>query len=533
MGDPVKRKRGGQLTYDREIAHVICLELAKGRTLKAICRQEGFPPESTVRNWAMDDVDGFNARYAQARQLGLDTMFDELLEIADDSSRDYKPGANGNLSADHEHINRSRLRIDTRKWYLAKLAPKRYGDRLAVEASGADGGPLVVVTGVPRDDRSDTVDLSCRQYGRRRAGSAMKRKRLLNVLAIGLLILLAAATPAEAAPYPDSKRKITLEWQTQRRLAWGSDNWPASWGADGKTYAVWGDGGGFEKRYSYVSIGIAALTGTTAATLEGVNLIGGYQPTIAACVPLLRGTIAEYRSWSKCPGHAHAKGYGVLALGSDLYVWTHPGSCVEEYRNATLHRLRIGTNQWTSATWSWFGQFSPTFVQAGQDHQDSVWIHLYAIRQQVRSGQARYLSPMGAPKGEVLLARAKRDADLLRADAWQWWNGRRWGDGTVKAAVFTEPAGIGPKISAIYLKDPGRYILVTEVGAFSGGRMAFHEAPSPMGPWTKLLEIDFPPSTFFANILPQSVRGNRFTIGFSGMGAYDALMLVDASIQPR
>jgi hypothetical protein len=366
----------------------------------------------------------------------------------------------------------------------------------------------------------------------------MNRKRPLDVLACGRLILLAAALlgvsrPAEAAPYPPSERKITIDWSTQRRVGWGSDNWPVTWAADGKAYSVWGDGGGFEQRYAYVSIGVATLTGRTAATIGGVNLIGGYRPTIAPCLPLLRGTIPEYRSWAGCQGATHAKGYGVLALGGDLYVWTHPGSCGEEYRNATLHRLRLGTNRWTSASWSWHGKFSPTFVQAGQDHRDGEWIHLYAIRQQVRSGHARCLKAMGAPTGEVLLARARRGSDLLQQDAWQWWNGKGWGDGADKVAILKEPAGLGPKISGIYLKESRRYILVTEVGAFARGRMAFYEAPAPMGPWTKLLATDFPPTTFFAQILPQTVRGNRFTIGFSGMYEYDALMLVEASIQPR
>jgi hypothetical protein len=142
MDDQVKRKRGGQLTYDRETAHAICVRLAKGETLKGICRDDGFPPESTVRRWARENVDGFATRYAFARQLGLDAMADELLEIADDGSGDFVIDANGNRIPDHEHISRSRLRIDTRKWYLAKLAPKRYGDRLGVRVGGQAENPV-------------------------------------------------------------------------------------------------------------------------------------------------------------------------------------------------------------------------------------------------------------------------------------------------------------------------------------------------------------------------------------------------------
>jgi hypothetical protein len=146
MSDLVKRKRGGQLTYDKETAHAVCVRLARGETLRAICRDEEFPPESTVRRWALEDIDGFAARYAYARQLGLDAMADQLLEIADDGSNDFTIDSNGNRVANNEHINRSRLRVDTRKWYLAKLAPKRYGDKVDVNMGGSEGGaPLITV----------------------------------------------------------------------------------------------------------------------------------------------------------------------------------------------------------------------------------------------------------------------------------------------------------------------------------------------------------------------------------------------------
>jgi hypothetical protein len=145
MSDLVKRLRGRPLTYDQETAHAICVRLARGETLRAICRDEEFPPESTVRAWALEDVDGFGARYAYARQIGLDAMADQLLEIADDSRHDFTTDANGNKVVNGEHINRSRLRVDTRKWYLAKLAPKRYGEKVDLNVGGQDGSPVAMV----------------------------------------------------------------------------------------------------------------------------------------------------------------------------------------------------------------------------------------------------------------------------------------------------------------------------------------------------------------------------------------------------
>jgi len=74
----------------------------------------------------MDDREGFAAHYTQARDLGLDTLADQVLDIADAG----------------EDVIRDRLRFDARRWYLSKLAPKRYGERIHTELTGADGGPV-------------------------------------------------------------------------------------------------------------------------------------------------------------------------------------------------------------------------------------------------------------------------------------------------------------------------------------------------------------------------------------------------------
>lgn len=339
---------------------------------------------------------------------------------------------------------------------------------------------------------------------------------------------------AEAAPLPFSDYRLVFNWKSQRRLASGSDNWPVTWAADGKVYTIWGDGGGFTARHPYVSIGLASLTGNTAATIKGTSLIGGHNPRLADCFPLLPNTIAENRSWAGCKGKSHAKSYGMLALGSDLYAWTQPGSCRPEYGNATLHRNKIGTNQWSSAGWKLTGLFSPTFVQKGKNHADGSYIHLYAVKIDIRHQSAKCLSVMGTPTGEVVLARARKGANLLDQKVWEWWNGSGWGDGRVKATVFRDPYGIGPKISATYLAGIKRYVLITEVAGSGDGTMAFYESPNPNGPWKKMIQTKFPGTTFMATIMPQSLRGDRqLTVGFTGGQEHDALNLVDAQIIVR
>jgi hypothetical protein len=74
-------------------------------------------------------------RGTHARDIALDRMFDELLKIADDGRNDWYE-REGVRCVDHEHISRSKLRIDARKWYLSKLAPKRYGDWLELQHVG-------------------------------------------------------------------------------------------------------------------------------------------------------------------------------------------------------------------------------------------------------------------------------------------------------------------------------------------------------------------------------------------------------------
>lgn len=73
-------------------------------------------------------------------------MADDLLEIADDGTNDFvekeRPNGPKFLAFDGEHVQRSRLRVDTRKWILAKALPKIYGDKLTAEVTGKDGGPI-------------------------------------------------------------------------------------------------------------------------------------------------------------------------------------------------------------------------------------------------------------------------------------------------------------------------------------------------------------------------------------------------------
>lgn len=132
--------------YSEELAERICIELASGRSLTSICASEDWAPDKvTVLRWLRQHVP-FRTQYTQAREDQAEVMADEMNDIADDGTNDWmerelRDGTTVEVP-NHEHINRSRLRVDTRKWIAARLLPKKYGDRVVNEVTGKDGGPI-------------------------------------------------------------------------------------------------------------------------------------------------------------------------------------------------------------------------------------------------------------------------------------------------------------------------------------------------------------------------------------------------------
>ena len=131
MGKEKDKGIGRPTKFTKAVASEICDLLCQGISLRRICAlNEHLPAESTVRKWAKDDLNGFYAQYVRARDMGLDSMADEMLDIADDGENDYveRERSDGStfVALDKEAVMRSQLRCHTRQWYLSKLAPKRY-----------------------------------------------------------------------------------------------------------------------------------------------------------------------------------------------------------------------------------------------------------------------------------------------------------------------------------------------------------------------------------------------------------------------
>ena len=75
-------------------------------------------------------------------ELRCELLAAEILEISDDSSNDWM-AREGRIVPDHENVQRSRLRVDSRRWLLSKLMPRKYGDRITAEIAGDPHAPVV------------------------------------------------------------------------------------------------------------------------------------------------------------------------------------------------------------------------------------------------------------------------------------------------------------------------------------------------------------------------------------------------------
>lgn len=129
--------------WDQVIADRICAEISTScKSLRTICLDEGMPSVGTVLKWLREDKENFLAQYTRAKEEQADFMAEEMIDIADDGTNDTLHTDKGALE-NKEWTNRSKLRVETRKWIASKLKPKKYGDKVTQELTGADGAPLV------------------------------------------------------------------------------------------------------------------------------------------------------------------------------------------------------------------------------------------------------------------------------------------------------------------------------------------------------------------------------------------------------
>lgn len=128
---------GRPTDYTEELGSTICARFAEGESMWSVARDEGMPSTTTMFTWLRIHEE-FLAQYEISKAECADMYAEEIIEIADDSANDYvdvtdENGATGATRLNTEHVQRSRLRIDSRKWVASKLKPKKYGEKIQQE----------------------------------------------------------------------------------------------------------------------------------------------------------------------------------------------------------------------------------------------------------------------------------------------------------------------------------------------------------------------------------------------------------------
>lgn len=136
----MKKKVGRPTTFTSSLGTKIVERIANGESIRTIVKDNEMPSSSTIFRWLLEeDKKEFWEQYEKARNIQAETMFEELVEIADDKEKD---------------VMRDRLRIDTRKWYLSKVLPKKFGDKLDVTS----GNKPIPLLNVLRNNNSSQED---------------------------------------------------------------------------------------------------------------------------------------------------------------------------------------------------------------------------------------------------------------------------------------------------------------------------------------------------------------------------------------
>ena len=97
-------------------------------SLRKASAKHHISPQSFLREVAENPA--LAEQYDRARASVIERLADEILELADAPVPKLDNGA-----TDPGMVRQRQLQVDTRKWFLSKLAPKIYGDRLDVSVT--------------------------------------------------------------------------------------------------------------------------------------------------------------------------------------------------------------------------------------------------------------------------------------------------------------------------------------------------------------------------------------------------------------
>jgi len=143
----LSKRKATKPEVSSRLVNVIIQRVANGESLRAICRDEGMPPRTSVRK-RINQSSSLRAQFARACEERAELLCDDLLDISDSTQvgEVVTTGPKGVEVKQADMLGHRQLQVDTRKWLLSKLMPHRFGER--VEHTGAGGGAIQVEHGM-------------------------------------------------------------------------------------------------------------------------------------------------------------------------------------------------------------------------------------------------------------------------------------------------------------------------------------------------------------------------------------------------
>jgi len=134
--------------------NTICENIEKGMSLRNALKIENMPSSKTFYEW-MDNNEQKVKQYARASEKRADAIFEDILDVADNQEDDVYYDLDGNEIINHNVIQRARLRVDSRKWMLSKMNPKKYGDRIQQDTN-LSGSVNIISLGTGKEPDATT-----------------------------------------------------------------------------------------------------------------------------------------------------------------------------------------------------------------------------------------------------------------------------------------------------------------------------------------------------------------------------------------
>ena len=119
--------------FTKKLGERICELIEQGKSVREICRGDTMPEAKSIYNWLRDvDKEWFLQHYMRAMSTRAELIAEEIIELSDTSVEDIE----GDDKSDGARVQARKLQVDTRKWVLSKMLPKKYGDKLDLTSDG-------------------------------------------------------------------------------------------------------------------------------------------------------------------------------------------------------------------------------------------------------------------------------------------------------------------------------------------------------------------------------------------------------------